>query len=112
MQADNEVSVCTEVEGGTCAFPIYCHRRGCISLTKAELSLNDKAATFVPPHRVGWWGGPDKRERCSRDDKVVFADEPAARKSAEAASDRGTPMKAYLGKCGHWHTARRTRRNP
>lgn len=70
-----------------------------------------KAATYIPEEREGWWGGPDTRLRCAADHKVVFQTEHAAQRSADKATHRGTAMHAYLGKCGHWHTARTTRRN-
>ncbi len=65
-----------------------------------------KARTYVPEEREGWWGGPDKRLRCTIDHKVVFAHEADAKRSADKATARGSPMQAYRAKCGHWHTSR------
>lgn len=67
------------------------------------------APVVVPENRQGWWGGPDTRPRCSECGKVVF-DQARAERSALKATERGTPMKAYRGKCGHWHTSRSRRR--
>lgn len=49
---------------------------------------------------------PDLRERCTTCGKVPFADQAAADRSANAATLRGTPMKSYLGPCGHYYTTR------
>lgn len=65
-----------------------------------------KSPCYIPEEREGWWGGPDKRLRCRADDKVVFATELDAKRAAEKATNRGTPMKYYRGRCGHLHTAR------
>lgn len=67
------------------------------------------AHVYVPADRRGWWGGQDTRPRCSCCDKVVFADQEAAERSAAKVREREAPrkdrkvMQAYLGKCGHWH---------
>jgi uncharacterized protein YlaI len=63
------------------------------------------AATYVPEGRVAHFG-PDRRVRCTTCDKVVFEDEAAADRSAERATLRGTPMRSYVGHCGHWHVTR------
>ena len=55
------------------------------------------APIYVPEGKMGWWGGPDFRERCSQDDKVVL-DRHRAMRTAEK-----TGMNAYVGRCGHWH---------
>lgn len=65
-----------------------------------------KAETYIPKDKEGWWGTPDTRLRCKADNKVVFFSERDAEISAKRATGRGTPMKHYLGKCGHWHTSR------
>jgi len=65
-----------------------------------------KAKTYIPVDREGWWGKPDLRLRCTVDHKVIFANELDAMRSARKATNRGTPMHAYKGKCGHWHTSR------
>lgn len=63
-----------------------------------------RAEVFIPEGRVGWWGGPDTRLRCKADDKVVFMDKEAAERAVAKSEGR---MKCYLGRCGHWHLARR-----
>lgn len=75
-------------------------------------NIRPAAAVFVPSHRTGWWGGPDKRLRCIRDDKVVFADEATAEHRAASIRQREPTMQAYKGRCGHWHVghSRRKRR--
>lgn len=66
------------------------------------------APTYIPNNRRGWWGGPDLRVRCCKDDKVVFADESAAARSAAKVRGRGeATMHAYRGRCGHWHVGHR-----
>lgn len=69
-----------------------------------------KGPTYIPEDREGWWGKPDKRLRCRKHHKVVFT-ETQAERSAQKATNRGTPMHAYLGNCGHWHTARTRERH-
>jgi hypothetical protein len=68
------------------------------------------APTHVPEGRTRRYQGqdvPDLRTRCTTCGKVVFADdEIGALRSAASATLRGTPMIAYLGHCGHWHTSR------
>ncbi len=64
--------------------------------------------TYIPVGRVKWFG-TDKRIRCVADDKVVFGSREDAERSADRAKDQ---MKAYLGKCGHWHTTRVKSRPP
>lgn len=72
--------------------------------------MSVRAGTYIPEGKEGWWGKPDLRLRCKADHKVVFANEQDAIRSANKATNRGTPMKAYRGKCGYWHTSRiRTR---
>ena len=66
------------------------------------------ADTYVPAGKLGWWGGPDTRKRCSRDGKVVFEDSESADISASRAdrnsSTSGAHLQSYLGRyCGHWH---------
>lgn len=70
------------------------------------------AETYVPPDRLGWWGGQDTRTRCTACGKVVFPDEAAAERSADKARCSeltraprrdGKVMQAYIGQCGHWH---------
>lgn len=63
----------------------------------------EKAPTYIPDDLMGWWGEPDKRERCSLDQKVVLKDQSSAMKKAERIQKQGENMVAYLGKCGHWH---------
>lgn len=69
-----------------------------------------KAECFFPEGRTGWWGGPDKRLRCSADDKVVFMSTDDARAAAAKATERGEPMIYYRGRCGHLHLARKRKR--
>lgn len=69
-----------------------------------------KAETYTPDALVGWWGRLDQRLRCRADNKVVFDDHDSAQRSAINATNRGTPMKAYVGQCGHWHTSRTKKR--
>lgn len=64
-----------------------------------------KADTYIPYAREAFFGR-DMRTRCAQCGKVWFADEAGAQRSALNARQRDTPMHAYLGKCGHWHTAR------
>jgi hypothetical protein len=83
-------------------------------LKYADRNGSAKADTYIPTDRKRWANVPggglvrqlDKRIRCSRDHKVVFRTEQEAELSAARATGRGVPMKPYLGKCGHWHTAR------
>lgn len=63
------------------------------------------ALTYVPQGRT-FNGRPDYRIRCTVCGKVVFDDQAGADRSAERAILRGTPMRSYLGPCGHWHTTR------
>lgn len=58
--------------------------------------------TYVEPH---WFTGIEKT-RCVKDGKVVFATRAAAEQAALKISER-TPMKAYLGACGHYHVSRK-----
>jgi hypothetical protein len=61
-------------------------------------------ASHIPENRRGWWGGPDLRPRCDRCDKVAFADQAAAERSAEKIRARGENMRAYFNKkCAEWH---------
>lgn len=71
------------------------------------------ARTYIPTDRFRYkydrdpkYLEPDLRVRCAADHKVVFEDQSRANHSAERAGRRGQRMKAYLGKCGHWHVAR------
>ena len=62
---------------------------------------------YIPDNRQGWWGGKDERPRCVFDDKVAFETLEDARLSAEKATNRGTPMKAYKCKNAYiYHTSR------
>lgn len=65
--------------------------------------MQEKAPTYIPENRMAWWGELDLRERCTVDDKVVIESQALAMKKAERIQERGEPMVAYLGKCGHWH---------
>lgn len=63
---------------------------------------------YTPEGRIGWWGGLDKRPRCTDDDKVVFPSEERAERAAEKIRARmvhsnDNKMTAYLGGCGNWH---------
>lgn len=69
-----------------------------------------KARCYIPEEREGWWGGPDKRLRCTQDDKVVFATEQDAERAAAKATARGEPMIHYRGRCGYLHIARKRQR--
>ena len=69
-----------------------------------------KARCYIPEEREGWWGGPDKRLRCTADDKVVFGTEKDAERAAAKATARGEPMIHYRGRCGHLHVARKRQR--
>jgi hypothetical protein len=48
----------------------------------------------------------DHRLRCEADAKVVYTSMDQAAHAASAISGR-EPMKPYLGRCGHYHVARR-----
>lgn len=61
---------------------------------------------YTPKDRMGWWGGQDTRPRCIQDDKVAFDTKERAERSALKASERGTPMNSYKGKCGLYHVTR------
>lgn len=76
-----------------------------VTMTPQEHTQKIEARIYVPEYRMGWWGGLDTRPRCSVDKKVVF-DERGAKRSADKATERGTPMKSYKGRCGFWHTSR------
>jgi hypothetical protein len=72
-----------------------------------------RAATTVQIGRMMWSKAdgvlkrvPDYRPRCVKDDKVVFRTAADAAVAADKITQRGQPMKHYLGKCGHWHLAR------
>lgn len=60
------------------------------------------ADTYTEPH---WFDGRI-RVRCTECYKVVLTDETFAVKRAAEISATHQPMKAYLGKCGHWHLSR------
>ncbi len=76
----------------------------------ALVEVNMKARCYIPEERMGWWGGPDKRLRCTADDKVVFGTEKDAERAAAKATARGEPMIHYRGRCGHMHIARKRRK--
>jgi hypothetical protein len=48
----------------------------------------------------------DPRLRCTEDGKVVYTSIEAAEHAASKISER-EPMRAYLGRCGHYHVSRR-----
>jgi len=67
-----------------------------------------KAPVEIPVNRRGWWGGDDRRPRCTACGKVVIADRETAEHKAATIRARGSKlgddqMRAYLGRCGHWH---------
>lgn len=69
-------------------------------------------SAYTPISRRGWWGGPDRRPRCTEDDKVAFISQDAAERSAaKIRANRRYPgdedMVAYRGKCGEWHVGHR-----
>jgi hypothetical protein len=47
----------------------------------------------------------DPRLRCVEDEKVVYTSMEQAEHAAKRISDR-QPMRAYLGRCGHYHVSR------
>lgn len=49
------------------------------------------------------------KTRCTDCWKVAYPDEATAVFRAAQISER-EPMKAYLGRCGHWHVTRTTRK--
>ena len=63
----------------------------------------NRARTFTPRTRIGWWGGLDGRTRCDKDGKVVFESLERAQRSADLATNKGHKMKPYKGNCQHWH---------
>lgn len=78
--------------------------------------------TYVPERRKGWWGGPDKRVRCLKTDKVVLPSQAEAEYKAKNIRERelfrkpradGKVMNAYqCGYCGFWHVGHgRKKRN-
>lgn len=61
--------------------------------------------------RQGWWGGPDTRPRCPKDDKVIFESQEKAETSAAKIRERGGQrgeerFNAYQGRCGYWHVGK------
>jgi hypothetical protein len=64
--------------------------------------------TVVPTAGTYRQGG-DHRLRCVNDGKVIFTSMGQAESAAERISAR-EPMKAYLGRCGHYHVSRRNGR--
>lgn len=69
------------------------------------------APIYTPTSRRGWWGGPDRRPRCTKCDKVAFPDMEAAERSAAKIRARGDEcMYAYQGKCGNFHVGHDYRR--
>lgn len=63
-----------------------------------------KSPVYIPFDRTGWWGGPDTRERCVDDDKVILTKDRAQR----VANRSG--MTIYIGKCGYLHVGHSKRR--
>jgi hypothetical protein len=71
----------------------------------------DLAGIYPAPtyHSVEWrdFGTlPKFRVRCAACDKVVFTEE-RARRAAEAITASRQRMRAYLGRCGHWHLTKK-----
>ncbi len=66
-----------------------------------------KAEVYTLEFPDVWWGGPDKRVRCTKDGKVVMTLEGAQRTILKASrGPRWTLMVAYTGVCGHLHLSR------
>lgn len=77
----------------------------CSSSKVANEMSNELSPTYVPLGRQGWWGGPDLRERCTKDDFVVLTEEKAKERAEKVRLKPGMErFSAYKGKtCGYWH---------